>query len=63
MKYGKHCFKENNNMVAEKSQSNDKHLENITSSSYHMEQKTFIGQSKLHLEKRFFFVAASFEGA
>ena len=50
-------------MVAEKSQSNDKHLENITSSSYHMEQKTFIGQSKLYLEKRFFFVAASFEGA
>ena len=47
-----------------KSHSNDKLLEKITSSSYHMEQKTFIEASyiyNIHTGGKFF-AAAAFEG-
>ena len=46
-----------------KSQSNDKLLEKVTFSKYHMEQKTFIEASciyNIHTERNFF-VAAAFK--
>ena len=60
----KHLFQKNDNMAVEKSHSNDKLLEKITSSSYHMEQKTFIEASyiyNIHTGGKFF-AAAAFEG-
>ena len=51
-------------MAVEKSQRNDKLLEKITSSSYHMEKKKSLKQvaSRTYTLEKIFFAAATFEG-
>ena len=68
VKYGplsKHLFKKNSTIWRfKKSERNDKLLQNIMPSSYHMESKTFMETSCIHNidsgEK--FFATATFEG-
>ena len=59
--FEKTCFKESDNKAVKKSHSNNKLLEKITSSSYHMEQKSSKQDASIMLQtgEKIFAAAAS----